>query len=167
LNHSTKIANGHLIFKAIKEIEHELKDTEDIISIDSDDLLAHGFSEWSSVNLDTLPVAVAYPRNTEHVQTIARICHKWRVPIIPFSGGSSVEGHISAPFGGISIDFAFMDKVLKVNKDDMDVVIQPGVCWTDLNEVLSEQKTGLWLPIDPGISCPLRSWRFHRRNSSC
>ncbi|KAE9566379.1 D-lactate dehydrogenase [cytochrome] [Colletotrichum fructicola] len=86
--------------KAIDEIRRELSDTEDVISTDSEDLLAHGYSEWSSVNLDTLPVAVAYPRSTEQVSAIARICHKWRVPIIPFSGGSSVEGHITAPFGG-------------------------------------------------------------------
>lgn len=132
------------------EIRHELGDTEDIISTDSDDLLAHGFSEWSSVNLDSLPVAVAYPRTTEQVSAIARICHKWKVPIIPFSGGSSVEGHITAPFGGVSIDFAHMDKMVKLNEDDMDVVVQPGLCWTDLNHELAQKNTGLYFPIDPG-----------------
>lgn len=65
----------------------------------------HGFSEWSSVRVDTLPIAVAYPRNTEQVSTIARICHERKVPIIPYSGGSSLEGHTAAPFGGISMAF--------------------------------------------------------------
>ncbi|KAJ4172100.1 D-lactate ferricytochrome c oxidoreductase [Fusarium falciforme] len=136
--------------KAIEEIQSLFSDVDGIISTDSDDLLAHGYSEWSSVNVDTLPVAVAYPRSTEHVSGIARICHKWKVPIIPFSGGSSVEGHISAPFGGVSIDFAYMDSVVKLNKEDMDVVVQPSVCWTDLNHELAKQGTGLWFPIDPG-----------------
>ncbi|KAL6364446.1 hypothetical protein LRP88_01847 [Fusarium phalaenopsidis] len=141
--------------KAIEEIQSLFSDVDGIISTDSDDLLAHGYSEWSSVNVDTLPVAVAYPRSTEHVSGIARICHKWKVPIIPFSGGSSVEGHISAPFGGASIDFAFMDRIFKLNKEDMDVVVQPSVCWTDLNHELAKQETGLWFPIDPAPSAKI------------
>ncbi|UPK95641.1 hypothetical protein LCI18_006576 [Fusarium solani-melongenae] len=141
--------------KAIEEIQSLFSDVDGIISTDSDDLLAHGYSEWSSVNVDTLPVAVAYPRSTEHVSGIARICHKWKVPIIPFSGGSSVEGHISAPFGGVSIDFAFMDRIVKLNKEDMDVVVQPSVCWTDLNHELAKQGTGLWFPIDPAPSAKI------------
>lgn len=138
--------------QALSEIRHELKDTNEIISTDPDDLHAHGYSEWSSVNVDTLPVAVAYPRNTGHVSTIARICSKWRIPIIPFSGGSSVEGHISAPFGGVSIDFSFMDKIVELRPDDMDVTVQPGVCWTDLNHELANNGSGLFFPIDPGMS---------------
>ena len=68
----------------------------------------HGYSEWSTVNPDGLPVAVVYPRSTEQVSVIARICHKYRIPIIGYSGGSSLEGHFSAPYGGISVDFAYM-----------------------------------------------------------
>ncbi|RSL54559.1 hypothetical protein CEP53_007390 [Fusarium sp. AF-6] len=141
--------------KAIEEIQTLFSDVDGIISTDSDDLLAHGYSEWSLVNVDTLPVAVAYPRSTEHVSGIAHICHKWKVPIIPFSGGSSVEGHISAPFGGVSIDFAYMDRIVKLNKEDMDVVVQPSVCWTDLNLRLAKQGTGLWFPIDPAPSAKI------------
>jgi D-lactate dehydrogenase (cytochrome) len=118
--------------------------------VDEEDLRAHGYSEWSSVNLDTLPVAVAYPRNTEDVSTIAQTCHKWHVPIVPYSGGSSIEGHTSAPFGGISVDFMHMDKIITVNADDLDVVVQPSVCWTDLNTQLKQMGVGLFFPIDPG-----------------
>lgn len=135
--------------QAIAEIEVALSDTEDIISTDDDDLHAHGFSEWSSINVETLPVAVAYPRCTEQVSTIARICHKWKVPIIPYSGGSSVEGHTAAPFGGISIDFVHMDKIIKVNEGDMDATVQPSVLWTDLNDQLARNGTGLFFPVDP------------------
>lgn len=99
------------LLKALEEIRREIKahgEEEDIISIDPEDLHTHGYSEWSTVNPDGLPVAVAYPRSTEQVSVIVRICHKYRVPIIGYSGGSSLEGHFSAPYGGINVDFAYM-----------------------------------------------------------
>ncbi|KAI6089666.1 FAD-linked oxidase-like protein [Hypoxylon rubiginosum] len=143
---------------ALKEIRRDIAkigEEEDIISTDPEDLLAHGYSEWSTTNPDTLPVAVAYPRNTEQVATIARICHKYRVPIIPYSGGSSLEGNFSAPYGGISVDFAFMDQIIQFNKDDMDIVVQPSIGWQDLNEQLSRMGSGLFFPIDPGPSAKI------------
>ena len=103
------------------------------------------------MKLDTLPVAVAYPRNTEQVSAIARICHKWKVPIIPFGGGSSLEGHTAAPFGGVSVDLVHMDKITELHKDDMDVVVQPSVLWVDLNSYLARQNSRLFFPIDPGM----------------
>lgn len=63
----------------MSEIERELG--EESISTDDEDLIAHGYSEWSSINIDSLPVAVAFPKSTEEVATIARICHKYRVPM--------------------------------------------------------------------------------------
>lgn len=95
-------------------------------------------------------MAVAYPRNTEQVSTIARICYEHRVPIIPYSGGSSLEGNFSAPYGGISVDFAYMDQIVRFNKDDMDIVVQPSIGWQDLNEKLASMDSGLFFPIDPG-----------------
>ncbi|OAA75456.1 D-lactate dehydrogenase [Akanthomyces lecanii RCEF 1005] len=124
--------------------------SEEIISTDDEDLKTHGYSEWSSVNPDTLPVAVAYPRSTEDVAAIARICHRHRVPLIPFSGGTSLEGNFSAPYGGVSVDFAFMNRILQLNKDDMDVVVQPSVGWQDLNQTLADMGAGLFFPVDPG-----------------
>lgn len=140
------------VTQALKEIENSLGQ-EDIISTDPEDLHAHGYSEWSSTNPEGLPVAVAYPRSTEQVSAIARICNKYRIPIIPYSGGSSLEGNFSAPFGGISVDFAYMDKIIKFNKEDMDIVVQPSIGWQDLNEQLAKQSSGLFFPIDPGTSC--------------
>ncbi|KAH2696742.1 hypothetical protein KXW03_000266, partial [Aspergillus fumigatus] len=105
--------------------------------------------------LDTLPIAVAYPRNTDQVSTIARICHKWKVPIIPYSGGSSLEGHTAAPFGGVSMDFMYMDQIIKINEDDMDVVVQPSVQWVDLNEKLKQMGSGLFFPMDPAPSAKI------------
>ncbi|KAI0803553.1 putative D-lactate protein [Xylaria sp. FL0064] len=143
---------------ALKEIRDELKahgEDEDIISIDADDLHAHGYSEWSTVNPEGLPVAVVYPRSTEQVSIIARICHKYHVPIIGYSGGSSLEGHFSAPYGGISVDFAYMDKIVQFNKDDMDIVVQPSIGWQDLNQQLAKLESGLFFPIDPGPSAKI------------
>ncbi|KAI1140660.1 FAD-linked oxidase-like protein [Hypoxylon sp. FL0543] len=143
---------------ALTEIRREIArkgEEEDIISTDPEDLLAHGYSEWSTTNPDGLPVAVVYPRSTEQVSIIARVCHKYRVPIIPYSGGSSLEGNFSAPYGGISVDFAYMDQIIQFNKDDMDVVVQPSIGWQDLNEQLSRMGSGLFFPIDPGPSAKI------------
>lgn len=60
-------------------------------------------------------MAVVYPRSTEQVSVIARICHKYHVPIIGYSGGTSLEGHFSAPYGGISVDFAYMVRMALIH----------------------------------------------------
>ncbi len=135
--------------QALNESQREIGE-EDIISTDPDDLHAHGYSEWSTTNPEGLPVAVAYPRSTAQVSVIARICDRYRVPIIPYSGGSSLEGNFSAPYGGISVDFAYMDQILQFNKNDMDIVVQPSIGWQDLNEQLAKMESGLFFPIDPG-----------------
>src|SRR5277367_1955306 len=132
--------------KALGEIRRAI--SEETISIDDEDLKLHGFSEWSSTNIETLPVAVAYPRSTAEVSTIAKICNKYRVPIIPYSGGSSLEGNFSAPYGGISVDFAFMDQIVQFNEEDMDIVVQPSVSWMELNEELARRQSGLFFPVD-------------------
>ncbi|KOS18206.1 D-lactate dehydrogenase [Escovopsis weberi] len=136
------------MMEAIEEIRRQLG--EDAVSTDEEDLQTHGFSSWSTVNPDRLPVAVAYPRSTEEVSAIARVCHHYRVPLVPYSGGSSLEGNFSAPHGGVSVDFHHMNKIVQINKADMDVVVQPSIGWQDLNAELSKAGTGLFFPIDPG-----------------
>lgn len=126
---------------------------EDSISTDDEELRLHGYSEWSTVNCDQLPVAVVFPKTTDDVSQIAKVCHKYKVPMIPFSGGTSLEGNFSAPFGGMSIDFIHMDKILKLNEDDMDIVAQPSIQWMQLNEQIKD--SGLFFPIDPGPSAKI------------
>jgi D-lactate dehydrogenase (cytochrome) len=99
------------------------------------------------------PDAVVYPQNTGDVQTIVRICADNRVPVIPFGVGTSLEGHINAPLGGVSIDFRDMNKVLAVHAEDLDCVVEPGITRKALNEHLRDQ--GLFFPIDPGADASL------------
>ena len=99
------------------------------------------------------PDAVVYPQSTEEVQDIVRICSSHRVPVIPFGTGTSLEGHVNAPFGGVSIDFRDMNQVLAVHPEDLDCVIQPGLTRKALNEYLRDQ--GVFFPIDPGADASL------------
>ena len=99
------------------------------------------------------PDAVVYPQTTQDVQQIVRICAAHRVPIIAFGTGTSLEGHINAPLGGVSIDFRDMNKLLAVHAEDLDCVVEPGVTRKALNEQLRDQ--GLFFPIDPGADASL------------
>jgi D-lactate dehydrogenase (cytochrome) len=99
------------------------------------------------------PDAVVYPQNTGDVQTIVRICAASGVPVIPFGVGTSLEGHVNAPLGGVSIDFRDMNKMLAVHAEDLDCVVEPGITRKALNEQLRDQ--GLFFPIDPGADATL------------
>jgi D-lactate dehydrogenase (cytochrome) len=99
------------------------------------------------------PDAVVFPQNTGDVQQIVRICADKGVPVIPFGVGTSLEGHINAPIGGVSIDFRDMNKMLTVHAEDLDCVVEPGITRKALNEHLRDQ--GLFFPIDPGADASL------------
>ncbi|KAI0128266.1 glycolate oxidase [Xylariales sp. AK1849] len=120
---------------------------EDAISFDEDTIEQHGYSDWSTSNSSGRPAAIVYPKTTEDVSQIARICYKHNVPMVPFGAGSSVEGNFSSPYSGICIDFTMMDRIVAFHPDDMDVVVQPGVNWMDLNNKIKDD--GLFLPLDP------------------
>jgi D-lactate dehydrogenase (cytochrome) len=99
------------------------------------------------------PDAVVFPQTTDDVQKIVRICASHGAPIIPFGVGTSLEGHVNAPLGGVSIDFRDMNKVLAVHAEDLDCVVEPGITRKALNEQLRDQ--GLFFPIDPGADAAL------------
>ncbi|PSR97351.1 hypothetical protein BD289DRAFT_362643 [Coniella lustricola] len=120
----------------------------DRICFDADLLDHHGHSDWSTSNTSNRAVAIVYPHTTEDVSLIARICYAHAVPMVPYGAGSSVEGNFSQPHSGICIDFSRMDRVLALHADDMDVVVQPGVNWMDLNREISTTH-GLFFPMDP------------------
>jgi D-lactate dehydrogenase (cytochrome) len=99
------------------------------------------------------PDAVIFVENTEEVGDIVRVCADHRVPIIPFGAGSSLEGHLNAPSGGISVDLSRMNRILAVHAEDLDCVVEPGVTRKQLNTHLRD--TGLFFPIDPGADASL------------
>jgi D-lactate dehydrogenase (cytochrome) len=99
------------------------------------------------------PDGVAFPETTEEVQEIVRACAEHRVPVIAFGVGSSLEGHVNAPGGGISVDTSRMNRVKEVNAQDLDCTVEPGVTRVELNEYLRD--TGLFFPIDPGANASL------------
>jgi D-lactate dehydrogenase (cytochrome) len=99
------------------------------------------------------PDAVVFPQSAEEVQEIVQLCAAHRVPVIGFGQGTSLEGQVNAPRGGICLDFRDMNRVLAVHAEDLDCVIEPGITRKQLNENLRD--TGLFFPIDPGADASL------------
>ena len=106
-----------------------------------------------TIHESELPNGVVFAESKEDVQKVVRICNEFKCPIIPFGVGSSFEGHLNAPYGGISIDMNNMNKILTVHQEDLLVVVQPGVTREQLNTHLRD--TGLFFPIDPGANASL------------
>jgi D-lactate dehydrogenase (cytochrome) len=100
-----------------------------------------------------LPDAVVYVKTTEEVRDVVNICRRHRVPMIPFGVGTSLEGHILAVEGGVSVDLSQMNKVIEVHEADLDAVVQAGVTRKQLNEYIKH--TGLFFPVDPGADATL------------
>ena len=100
-----------------------------------------------------IPDAVIFAKETADVAAVVAVCQAHQCPIIPFGVGSSLEGHVNAPLGGVSIDMNAMDRVLSVHETDLDAVVQPGITREALNNYLRD--TGLFFPIDPGANASL------------
>ena len=94
------------------------------------------------------PDAVVWPQSEAEVVEIVRIAAEHRVPIVPFGAGTSLEGHVNAPFGGLSLDLSRMDRILSVAAADLDCTVEPGVTRKMLNTYLRD--TGLFFAVDPG-----------------
>ncbi len=99
------------------------------------------------------PDAVVFATSAEDVQDVVRVCAQHVVPVIAFGTGTSLEGQVNAPSGGISIDLTGMNRIIEVNSGDLDCRVEPGVTREDLNTHLRD--TGLFFPIDPGANASL------------
>ncbi|NBR81971.1 MAG: FAD-binding protein [Betaproteobacteria bacterium] len=112
----------------------------------------HGRDESVFVHVPP-PAAVVFAHNTTDVADAVALCQAHRVPVIPFGVGSSLEGHLLATQGGISLDVSRMDKVLSIEPENLIARVQPGVTRKALNEALRNE--GLFFPIDPGADASL------------
>ena len=110
-------------------------------------------SHTMTIHKSELPDGVLFASNKNDVSDTVKICNEFGCPIIPFGVGSSFEGHVNAPFGGLSIDLNNMNEILNVYQDDLLVTVQPGVTREQLNIHLRD--TGLFFPIDPGANASI------------
>jgi D-lactate dehydrogenase (cytochrome) len=99
------------------------------------------------------PDAVVFAEAKDDVIDLVKLCAQHDAPIVPFGIGSSLEGHVNAPHGGVSLDCSRMNAVLSVDADDLDCVVEPGVTRKQLNEHLRD--SGLFFPIDPGADASI------------
>ncbi|KAI8339337.1 hypothetical protein BC941DRAFT_420206 [Chlamydoabsidia padenii] len=118
------------------------------VTVDEDILQNHGYSSNSYHN-EGAPNIVVFPRNTQEVVDIVKVANELGIAVIPFSGGTSLEGHFAAPQGGICLSFTeHMNEMIAFHPEDLDVVVGPGMGWEDLNLQLKQH--GLFFPLDPG-----------------
>jgi len=111
----------------------------------------HGKDE--SYHTPMAPDAVVFAETEDEIVQAVTVCNRLGFPVIPFGTGTSLEGHVAAMKGGVTIDTSLMNRVIAVNAEDLDVVVQPGVTRKQLNEHLRD--TGLFFPIDPGADASI------------
>ena len=148
-----KTASYDLSVRNLRNAEEELAKLlgNERVVTDVGERVARSSTEWSAApggDLDRCSFIV-FPRTTEEVSAVAKICHGRRIPMIAFSGGTSLEGTLaSTTRGGCCVDFKLMNSVVQLHPKDMDVVVQPGLGYEELNQQLEEM--GLFFPPDPG-----------------
>lgn len=132
-----------------QELIAELKTIlQDNLTTDYDERYFHGKPQNSFHKSVNIPDLVVFPRSEEEVSKILKSCNEYKVPIVPYGGATSIEGHTLAPKGGVCIDMSLMKRVKALHVEDMDVVVEPGIGWQELNEQLEQY--GLFFPLDPG-----------------
>ena len=124
----------------------ELLGAEGIV-LDINERRAHSITKWSPAAPFQIPDAVVFPKSTEDVSAIMKLCSQNRIPVIGYCGGTSMPGAIAATRGGICIDFNRMNKILAIHQEDLDVVVQPALDWEELNAQLASHE--LFFPPDP------------------
>ncbi|KAL5627085.1 hypothetical protein FOBRF1_001428 [Fusarium oxysporum] len=131
-------------FAAILGPENVSTERTDLITHSGSDYQSYAWTEESAI----LSQVILYPETTEQVSELMKVCFRRRLPVTPYSGGTSIEGQYIPHLQGICIDFGRMNNIVELNKYDLDCVVQPGIGWMDLNEELAAH--GLFFPPDPG-----------------
>uniref|UniRef100_A0A8C3Y8H7 Probable D-lactate dehydrogenase, mitochondrial n=1 Tax=Catharus ustulatus TaxID=91951 RepID=A0A8C3Y8H7_CATUS len=111
----------------------------------------HGHDE--SMHPCAPPDVVVWPQAVGQVQELAALCHRCRVPMVPFGTGTGLEGGVNAVQGGVCFDLSRMDAIAELSLEDFSVTVEPGVTRKALNKHL--RGTGLWFPVDPGADASL------------
>ena len=137
-NHSQ--ANVSNLIAEVKK--HGIEYSEDIAVRDSKSNTPH-----SPAQPHETPLAVFFPTSTEDTSRILRACNERRIAVTSFSGGTSFGGALTALRGGVCVSLERMDRLVRLDEEDMDVVVQPGLGWVELNEQLKDK--GLFFPVDP------------------
>lgn len=128
-------------FITILGLEYVISDTEQCFK--------RSTTVWSPAEPDQKPSLVLLPWSTDDVSRVLKTCHARRIPVTSYAGGTSMAGATISTRGGVCVDFACMDTIKAIHRDDMDAVVQPGVRWQQLNDELGGH--GLFFPPDPGF----------------
>ncbi|WVW86547.1 hypothetical protein I302_108596 [Kwoniella bestiolae CBS 10118] len=148
-NKDPKYATKEEIDQAIGLLKGRLN--EDQVTTNPDELLSHGVSA-NTYHAAAIPNVVVYAESTEDVSKVMKLAYEYRVPVTPFSGGTSLEGHITCPYGGICVDLSRMNNIVELHEEDADAVVQAGCQWEAINEELKERGLNMFFPLDPGPS---------------
>ncbi|KAG9505099.1 hypothetical protein J7337_002065 [Fusarium musae] len=147
IQHNLSASNIHGAckeFTAILGPENVSTERTDLVTHSGSDYQSYAWTEESAI----LSQVILYPETTEQVSELMKVCFRRRLPVTPYSGGTSIEGQYIPHLQGICIDFGRMNNIVELNKYDLDCVVQPGIGWMDLNEELAGH--GLFFPPDPG-----------------
>ncbi|XP_010058689.2 D-lactate dehydrogenase [cytochrome], mitochondrial [Eucalyptus grandis] len=148
-----KGSTAYLVKGSHKEVPQELIDElvaicGENLTMDYEERFLHGKPQHSFHKAVNIPDVIVFPRSEEEVSKIVKSCNEYKVPIMPYGGATSIEGHTLSPNGGVCIDMTLMKTVKALHVEDMDVVVEPGIGWMELNEYL--EPYGLFFPLDPG-----------------
>ena len=136
-------------------VEQAIAELSDLLGTraNSSETVREHHSRGESYHAPASPDIVCFPRTTDEVAGILRISARHGVPVVPFGAGTSLEAHVNAIFGGISIDLREMNRIVRVSADDLDVTVEAGVTRKQLSKALNN--TGLTFPIDPGADATI------------
>ena len=117
------------------------------------EVVRSNYSKGEDVFDPVLPAAVVFPNSTEEVSSILKLCNQYKVPVIPFGAGTSLEGQVVGIKEGIAMSMENMNKILEINPQDFDCKVQTYVTRIKLNDSLKDQ--GVFFPIDPGADATI------------
>jgi D-lactate dehydrogenase (cytochrome) len=142
----------HAATSAVEQAVAELKALLGARATDAMAIRDH-HSRGESYHSPAAPDVVCFPHTTTEIVEIVKISAKHRLPIVPFGAGTSLEGHVHAIHGGITIDLREMNRVLRISAEDLDATVEAGVTRLQLNKALNN--TGLTFPVDPGADATI------------